>query len=135
MQWVDVATFSEWDKANVFLRRLMEAGLHAKIHDESKFQKYWCLSEPVGSLRIEVAKGEEFPARQLIQKWDASDGPSCAAIHCPQCHSTRVEFPQFTRKFFTISILPILLTRLLRQQRFYCEDCHFTWLKRKTPHI
>jgi hypothetical protein len=50
------------------------------------------------------------------------------AIHCPECGSLRISYPQMTRKF----LLPTrflhlgIIFRLIRHQA-YCENCHHVW--------
>jgi hypothetical protein len=52
------------------------------------------------------------------------------AVRCPECGSSRVEYPQFTRKFVTptlVEIFTVLAPGV--QKRFYCVDCQHTWAK------
>jgi hypothetical protein len=45
----------------------------------------------------------------------------------PACNSTRIQYPQLTRKFLTPALAGILLALKIFPKEFYCEDCHFTW--------
>ena len=43
--------------------------------------------------------------KRLMVGWEASDPEIAnALIRCPQCHSSRIEYPQLTRKFLTPAI-------------------------------
>lgn len=130
MQWIDVATFSDRDTAEALKFELVNHGLCTRVHDESALQRYWFLAGNVGSYRVEVTKGDESSAERWVRDWKGAG--AATALHCPECHSTHVDFPQFTRKFMTISILPILFARLFHLQRYYCKSCHHTWTKDRT---
>jgi transposase-like protein len=55
------------------------------------------------------------------------DNPEIGALRCPQCNSTRIEYPQLTRKFLTPALAGILFALKVFPKEFYCQDCHFTW--------
>jgi hypothetical protein len=67
--------------------------------------------------------------------WDAAEGALRAAIHCPECNSLRVDYPQFTRKSLVTNVALGLIAALgLVDKEYYCEDCHHTWpMPRATP--
>ena len=48
-------------------------------------------------------------------------------VRCLECGSARVEFPQFTRKFITTTLIGLGCLLGVVEKRFYCTDCHFTW--------
>jgi hypothetical protein len=55
------------------------------------------------------------------------DGALHDAVRCPDCGSSRIEYPQFTRKFLTPNVIGLLSAMHLFEKEYYCEDCHFTW--------
>ena len=71
-----------------------------------------------------------------VRTWQSpenAEGTIRGAIRCPECHSFRIDFPQYTHK----AALPNLLVGLLANigamhKEFYCHDCHFTWPKEGT---
>lgn len=127
MNMVTVATFNELKHAEPLGKRLEQAGIKAEIYDERKLQKYWFLSETLAGIRLRVDKQDFETAKNLLEKWDAADGALQRAIHCPACKSSRVEYPQFTRKFLSPSLYALLCKIGLFEKKFYCEECHFTW--------
>jgi len=56
-----------------------------------------------------------------------ADGVLARAVVCPQCQSSRVEYPQFTRKFFTPRLGSLLCAIGMLRRGYYCCDCQFTW--------
>jgi hypothetical protein len=127
MKTVPLATFNELEPAQTLQQRLQQAGIPATIHDESKLERFAFMSRPLAAIHVEVPQPQYLEARQLIGIWDTEQGALSRAVRCPDCHSSRVEFPQLTRKFLTPALLRIFMSLRVIPQEFYCLDCHFTW--------
>src|SRR5439155_8413975 len=127
MKTVLLATFNELGPAQQLQARLQQAGIPAVIHDESKVQRFWFMSEPLAAIHVEVPQPHFVKAVRLIAEWHQAEGLLNDAVRCPACHSCRVEFPQLTRKFVTPSFGTLLMAIGLLQREFYCVDCHYTW--------
>ena len=102
---------------------MIEAGIHATVHDYSNIK----------GARMEVPTDAFERAYNLLLDWDAKEGGLRGAFRCPECHSLRIQYPQYTRK----SALPNLLVGALAnihaiRKEFYCFDCHYTWPKEGT---
>ena len=127
MDDVTVLTFNEPEQAEPLEKQLEKAGIPAPVFDERKLQKYWFIAEPLAGIRLRVDKQNYERAEKLLDEWDAMDGALRDAVHCPQCGSSEVEYPQFTRKFVTPTIYAILCAIGLFEKKFYCQHCHLTW--------
>ena len=127
MDMVTVATFNEPQQAEPLKQRLERTGIKAEAHDERNLQRYWFMSETLAGIRLRVEKHYYQKARELLGEWDRADGALRDAIHCPECKSSRVEYPQFTRKFVSPSIYAVLCKLGVFEKKFYCEECHYTW--------
>src|SRR5262249_19176418 len=112
---------------------LREAGIGAEIHDELRLEKLWFVSKPNTGVRLEAPCNQYERATQLLLDWDAAEGALREAIHCPECKSFRIEYPQFTRKFLipNLAIGPLSALGLVEKE-YYCQDCHYTWPKEGT---
>src|SRR5258708_3778815 len=108
MDTITVATFNVASKAEPLKHRLEEAHIPVEIHDESIMERLWFVAKPLAAVRLKVHSRDFENAIRLIRLWDEQDGVLRDAIRCPECHSSRVEYPQFTRKFFTPNLLGIL---------------------------
>jgi hypothetical protein len=131
MNILSIALFNQRSNAELLQRRLSAEGITTQIHD---------CGMKVSRLDVSIIQFER--ADQLTRRWDAAEGGLAGLIRCPECHSLRVEYPQYSRR----SIIPNLLIRLLANigavpKEFYCHDCHFTWPRegdvssRKRPHM
>ncbi|MSR43225.1 MAG: hypothetical protein EXS29_07600 [Pedosphaera sp.] len=133
MKPITVVTFNDPEPAEALRIRLESAGHHASHSDESGMQRFWFLTEPRAAHKVEVAEEGLASARQLIEKWNRADGVLRGAVCCPQCHGSRVEYPQFTGKFLTPAFAELLVTLRVFPTMFYCQDCQFTWPKEEEP--
>lgn len=137
MDTVTIATFNTAAPAEVLKGRLEQERIPTEIHNESTLEWLWFSSKPVVKVRLKVRTSDYQKAIDLLHEWDKSDGALREAIRCPECSSSRVEYPQFTRKFFLPNLIGILAALGIVQREFYCEDCHFTWPKNghKRSHV
>jgi hypothetical protein len=122
-----VATFSDLEKAQAVQSRLTQAGIPAEVYDESKLQKFWFLSKPLAADKVVVHEKDFDKAREFLQAADARDHVLQGEIRCPQCGSANLEYPQFTRKFMTTTLVEVLCFLHILDKGFYCHGCHHTW--------
>lgn len=124
---VTIATFNEPDKAKHLKERLQSAGVKADIHNEGHLQAVAFMSKPQANAKVQVDEKDFEKAQHLMVEWESSDPEIGAALRCPQCGSSRIEYPQLTRKFLTPALASILFALKIFQKEFYCQDCHYTW--------
>jgi hypothetical protein len=126
-QLMTVATFNTQPPAERLVARLREAGFQADLQDESGEQKWKLFNlTPRAHLRVRVNSSEEAAALAKVSEW--KDDPLMAeAVHCPECGSSRVEFPQFSRKTIVGALPAALAAAGVIEQNYYCDACHFTW--------
>jgi hypothetical protein len=127
MEWLTVATFNELEQAEPLRRRLQEAGFTAEIHDERNLQKWYFLAPALAGIRLRVPKERHAEARRLVQEWHTREGVLRDAIICPECGSSRIEFPQFSRHFLWGGIAAVFAALGCFERKFFCKDCNYTW--------
>ncbi len=127
MKDMTIASFDQPDSARQLRERLEKAGIACEVVDESKLQKYWFLSKPRAAVKLRVEAEDFDKARELLNGMDAGEDVLHDAVRCPQCGSSRVQYPQFTRKFLTPTFVEIFCFLHLMEREFYCEDCQYTW--------
>ena len=127
-QLITVATFNQRAKAEPLKERLKASGLWADIFDESSVQKTWFgTSQPKAHIRLRVKKEDLEQAQVRIQEWDAADGMMGSAVRCPECGSSRIEYPQFSRRTGSSLFLALFASMGLIERQYFCQSCHFTW--------
>src|SRR5881628_1188534 len=109
MKTVLLATFNELEPARRLQARLQQVGIQSTVCDESKRQRFWFMSEPRAAIHVEVVQCDFAKAGDLLHQWHRADDALKDAVRCPACHSSRVEFPQLTRKFVTPSLGVVLM--------------------------
>lgn len=122
-----MATFNKRSQAEPVKKRLEEANIPAEIDHESSLEWLWFAAKPVVRVRLKVRTENFEEALRLLRAWDAAEGILREAIRCPECGSARVEYPQFTRKFFLPNLIGLLAALGVVRREFYCENCQFTW--------
>jgi hypothetical protein len=127
MNTVPIVSFNELEPAQKFRDRLLRAGIEARITDESKTEKFWFMSDPLAAIHVEVAEEDFTETATLIKSLGRLEGGVAGAVQCPECASTRVEYPQTSRKFYTPRFSSFLLALNILPREFYCQDCHYTW--------
>jgi hypothetical protein len=126
-QLITVATFNDHKPAETIAGRLREAGYAAEVYDESNEQKWKLFNlKPRAHLRVRVPASDEAAALARLKEW-ADDPAVTQAVHCPECGSSRIEFPQFSRRTIMGALPAALAATGVIDQQFYCEGCHFTW--------
>ena len=127
-QLITVATFNDREPADTTAARLREAGFEsAEVYDESSEQKWKLFNlKPRAHMRVRVHTSEETGARSQLDQWK-DDGILDQAVHCPECGSSRVEFPQFSRRTIMGALPAALAATGVIDQQFFCENCNFTW--------
>jgi hypothetical protein len=124
MKTAIVATFNDREHAEPVLKHLSEAGLHAAVRDETRWQKAH-LSERLASVKIEVPENEFDAARAALKTCNPCELEQ--AVCCPECGSPDVDYPQVTRKFILPSLHTLLFKLGIVEKEFYCNTCHATW--------
>ena len=129
MNATTIATFESAPPAEALKRRYVAAGIPARVHNESRLQRFGFLTAPAASHKVEVPGEELERALALAREWDAVDRVLESAVRCPECRSARIEYPQFTRKFVVPFVVEIFISLGLFPKEYYCVDCQYTWPK------
>jgi hypothetical protein len=127
MEPVTIATFNEPGPAEPLKRRLEEAGIPAEILDERGLQRFFFLSRPLAGIRLRIDKQNYARAESLLHEWDQTSSILHDAIRCPECGSSRIEYPQFSRRFAWGGIAAVFASLGFFQKKFFCKHCQFTW--------
>src|SRR5580700_6575730 len=134
-QVITIAAFNEAAPAEKLKDRLIDAGLHSDLVDDSGAQAIFFLSRrPRAHMCVQVRKEEYARAKDLVRDWE-SEGFMHQAVRCPQCGSHRVEYPQFSKQTAGSMFFAFLSAIHLIPREYYCEDCQFTWPDKVAPQV
>ncbi|SRR5581483_11390848 len=127
-QLITVATFNSERPAEALRNRLTDAGIRAEVLDESGTQMlFFSTTEPRAHMRVRVPKVDNDRVLALMKEWDAKDGVLREAVRCPQCGSSHIEYPQFSRRTGMAWFFGVLAAMRLIPREYFCEDCKFEW--------
>lgn len=131
---ISIAAFDDEQSAKALAVRLSTEGVEAISSNDSAEQllMFWN-PHPRGQHHVLVPGQRLEAALQWLSRLDANDPVLLAAIRCPDCSSTQVEYPQFSRKTIVGSLPAIGAALGIIKRQFYCIACHFTWSPTETP--
>ncbi len=127
--FVTVATFDGKADAEGLRAVLLLENMPVEVKDETNLQRYWFMVEPRAGYHVQVPSQLLDKANEIFAQRAAGEFMR-KAVRCPSCNSSRVQYPDMTRK----NILPALVRQVLvgihvTKHKYYCEDCHHAWLK------
>lgn len=127
-EFISIASFNAREPAQTLASRLHEAGYDSEVFDESHEQKWHLFHlKPHAHWRVRVSDPQTQGALQKLREWEGVEPSLSQAVHCPECGSTRVEYPQFSRKTLMGALPAIAAAAGVIERDYYCESCHFTW--------
>jgi transposase-like protein len=133
MKTITLATFDTPTQAESLKRRLEEEHISPLIHGGGILKHLWFVHRKA-KVRLDVEETDFRKSQQLMRAWETRQGVARKVAHCPECQSSRIEYPQFTRKFFLPNLIGLLAGLGLVQKKYYCEDCHYTWSPKGQEH-
>lgn len=78
-------------------------------------------------MHVEVPQANYLEARHFFEALDVSEGLLQRAVRCSKYHSSRVEYPQLTRKFLTPALVGLFMALRIALREFCGLACQFTW--------
>jgi hypothetical protein len=127
MNWTSVALFTERTKAEELERRLKQAGFTTCLTLEPPLARLWFVSKRSAHF-LDVPAEQLERAERFLLDLDTQGNALSGCIRCPECHSLRVDYPQYARHSLLTNLAMGTAAELgVVQKAFYCQDCHFTW--------
>lgn len=127
-EFISIAAYNHIEPAQQLAVRLQEAGFRSEVFDESAEQKWHLFQlDPHAQFRVRVPEPNLQNAIEQLRSWEGSDPALAQAVHCPECTSTLVEYPQFSRRTIMGALPAIAAAAGIIERDYYCESCHFTW--------
>jgi hypothetical protein len=131
---ISIASYDQLPPAEALVHALSERGLNPGLHNETADQAMrFFAAKAHAQFRVMVPIEqvdralEEFAKMTPLPPERTHECPVTQVIRCPDCGSTRVEFPQFSRKTI-VGALPALAASVgLVEQDFFCQVCNYTW--------
>src|SRR5450756_314467 len=121
--WTDVAVFENLANGQALTQQLKDQGLEARAYDDKVYRAFLFLRPPQITFRVQVRRDHEAEAAEFRK---TKNPPALArAVHCPECGSLKINYPQMTRRFILPTVLLHLgiILRIIHHEA-YCEACH-----------
>ena len=125
---LSIASFDDFELATRLAGRLSAEGIAATAQSDATDQLLRFYNpHPRAHCHVLVPKAEMETALQRLREIDAREGVLDGATKCPECGSSQVEFPQFSRHTIVGAIPAIVAAAGIIEREFYCAACQFTW--------
>ncbi len=85
------------------------------------------MSERIEENAREVPQANYLEARHFFEALDVSEGLLQRAVRCSKYHSSRVEYPQLTRKFVPPALVGLFMALQIAPREFCCLNYQFMW--------
>lgn len=126
--WVNVTVFEKKGGAQALESLFKNKRIEARIYNDRILRLLLFLCPPRETFRVQVRHGFFKYAMEVLETEPGVPAILQQAVHCPDCGSLQVEYPQMTRKF----ILPTVLLHLgiifrVVEHECYCGNCHCIW--------
>lgn len=124
-EWTTVATFNRLSDAQELEWILRTEGIEARVYDERSLQRLWFWVHPKAGIHVQVDKSRV----ELAEAYFHDDQKLLLrAVRCPECGSSRVQYPAVTRKNMLPALMDHVFTLVgMTPAAYYCESCHYTW--------
>lgn len=124
-----IASFDQAAEAQTLAERLSKEGFGATTDTDAGDQLLrFCNPHPHAQWHVLVPDEEFNKAMKRLQELDVTELALRFAIRCPDCGSTQIEYPQFSRNTILGSVPAAVAAAVgLVERQFYCSACHFTW--------
>lgn len=133
---IDLASFSSYKAASLIRTYLEENGIETESYDERDLQLFVFFTKPKANIKLQVRDGDYAHAAELLIEFEKKHPEFARFIFsCPECGSFAVEYPQFTRKFFTPLLVEWFASIGLFPKLCYCRKCHHAWSHKRTGGI
>ena len=138
-QPIPIASFDHLPPAQTLIRELTTKGFDAGLLNETADQAMrFFTAAPRAQFRVTVPPEsmvgalEAFAKLTPLPEAQAAECPLRQVIRCPDCGSTRVEYPQFSRNTIVGALPAVAAAVGMVEPEFFCQACHFTWAPEPT---
>lgn len=130
---ITIANFDEPLLAKLAKIKLDTEGIDCFLAGENFVSTYWLLANAEGGVKLQVRQADAEKALDIIEhnqpveaaEDDLPEDP--ADLRCPKCNSKDIEYEQFSRKFFYLSILLLRFPLPFLKKSYKCKNCGHSW--------
>jgi hypothetical protein len=138
-QPIPIASFDHLPPAQTLARELSAKGFEAGVLNETAEQALkFFTATPRAQFRVTVPPDRmedalrAFASLEPLPPERARECPLRQVIRCPECGSTIVEYPQFSRNTIVGALPAVAAAVGIVEPEFFCKTCHLTWAPKPT---
>ena len=130
---ITIARFNEPLQAELAKIKLDVEGINCFLAGENFVGTYWLLANAEGGVKLQVKETDAEKALEIIEHNQPTEAAEdnlpeeTADLRCPKCNSEDVEYEQFSRKLFFLSILLLRFPLPFLKKSYKCNNCGYGW--------
>ena len=130
---ITIARFNEPLQAELAKIKLNAEGINCFLAGENFVGTYWLLANAEGGVKLQVKETDAEKALEIIEHNQPTEAAEdnlpeeTADLRCPKCNSEDVEYEQFSRKLFFLSILLLRFPLPFLKKSYKCNNCGYGW--------
>ena len=122
-----IAAFEIREDAAKLQQFLCEAGLNATLRDLTFEQPENAIPPDFARYQVHVPEAEGPAADALVSSSEESVLLLQSAIHCPECGSLRILYPNIPRNFLVSAVMRVMVKMRVLDGEYLCLSCQHEW--------
>lgn len=127
MQFTMFAAFEKKQDAECLSHYLESCGVKSAVADLTVAQPENAIPAEFAKYQVLVAEGGENAALQATRDTEEGARLIAPAVHCPDCGSLNIIYPNYPRNFLIPFLLRLLAKSHLVDGKYCCQACQFEW--------
>jgi hypothetical protein len=127
MQSTMFAAFEKKQDAENLLHYLESCGVQSAVADLTVAQPENAIPAEFAKYQVMVAAGEEKSALEAAHRTEDGVRLIAPAVHCPECGSLDIIYPNYPRNFLIPFFLRLLAKSHLVDGKYCCLACQYEW--------
>jgi hypothetical protein len=127
MQSTMLAAFEKKQDAENLLHYLESRGVTSALADLTVAQPENAIPADFAKYQVMVAEPEVKAALQVARQTEDGVRLIAPAVHCPECGSLDIIYPNYPRNFLIPFLLRLLAKTHLVDGKYCCLACQFEW--------
>ena len=122
-----VAAYEKKEDAEKMHQFLVSNGIKSTLVDLTVQQAENAIPPDFAKYQVQVPEAEEKAAEHAVHNADEGIQLLQNAIHCPECGSLRVVYPNIPRNFLVSAVMRVMVKMHVLDGQYLCMSCQHEW--------
>ena len=127
LQSTMIAAFENRFEAEKLFQLLEDRGVPSTLVDLSVQQPENAIPPDFAQYQIQVQESDEKAAEAIAYGTEEGLALLQPAVHCPECGSLRVLYPNIPRNFLVSAVMRVMVKMHVLDGQYLCMSCQHEW--------